>query len=127
MIRKRMIMGKEKPAKEFHEERRRKLRLLMVADTFLPKRDGVMKFISEMLPRFSDEYDITLLVPDYGARISTFCGAKIIAMPETNHSRNKTERATPSHRWTKISKRLSSAVGCGTARGSLAEAARREY
>ena len=32
-------------------------------------------------------------------------------MPEANHSRKMTERATPSQRWTKMSERLSSAVG----------------
>ena len=35
----------------------------------------------------------------------------MMTMPEPNHSRKITERATPSHRWRKISKRLRMVVG----------------
>ena len=45
----------------------------------------------------------------------------IITMPEANHSRNTSDSATPSQRWTKMSERFSSAAGRGTRSRSLGE------
>ncbi len=40
-------------------------KILIAADTYVPKIDGIMRFLSEIIPRLKHEYDITLLVPDY--------------------------------------------------------------
>lgn len=41
----------------------RKLKLLLVADTYYPKVDGTLKFMEEFLKRSHQEFDVSLLVP----------------------------------------------------------------
>ncbi|HLD40440.1 MAG TPA: glycosyltransferase family 4 protein [Candidatus Nanoarchaeia archaeon] len=43
-----------------------KPKLLLVADTYYPKVDGTLKFMEEFMKRAQDNFDISLLVPDYG-------------------------------------------------------------
>ncbi|MFC1690811.1 glycosyltransferase family 4 protein [Nanoarchaeota archaeon] len=43
-------------------------KLLIISDSFLPKRDGVVRFIVEVASRLTKLYDVTLLVPDYGGK-----------------------------------------------------------
>lgn len=43
-----------------------KPKLLLVADTYYPKVDGTLKFIEEFMKRALDNFEISLLVPDYG-------------------------------------------------------------
>lgn len=40
-------------------------KVLIVADTYVPKIDGIMRFLMEVVPRLTS-LDITLLVPDFG-------------------------------------------------------------
>lgn len=44
-----------------------KRRLLIATDNFLPRWDGIARFLSEMIPRLIDKYDITVIAPDLGA------------------------------------------------------------
>lgn len=41
-------------------------KILIVADTYFPKIDGIMRFLQEVVPRIAKGFDITLLVPDFG-------------------------------------------------------------
>lgn len=43
-----------------------KKKILIATDQFLPKIDGVTMFLSEIIPRLSEKYDITVIGPDYG-------------------------------------------------------------
>jgi glycosyltransferase involved in cell wall biosynthesis len=43
-----------------------KKRLLIATDNFLPRWDGVARFLSEIIPRLKDTYDISVLAPDFG-------------------------------------------------------------
>ncbi len=43
-----------------------KKKILIVADTYFPKIDGIMRFLQEIVPRINDDFDITLLVPNFG-------------------------------------------------------------
>ena len=45
-----------------------KPKLLVVADTYYPKVDGTMIFIEEFLKRTHKDFDISLLVPDFGVK-----------------------------------------------------------
>jgi glycosyltransferase involved in cell wall biosynthesis len=42
-----------------------KKNVLIVADTYFPKIDGIMRFLMEIVPRIKNDVNITLLVPDY--------------------------------------------------------------
>jgi len=41
-------------------------RLVIATDNFLPRWDGIARFLAEIIPRLLDEYDITVISPDYG-------------------------------------------------------------
>ena len=43
-----------------------KRRLLIATDNFLPRWDGIARFLSEIIPRLQEEYDITVVAPDFG-------------------------------------------------------------
>ncbi|HLC90541.1 MAG TPA: glycosyltransferase [Candidatus Nanoarchaeia archaeon] len=42
-----------------------KQKLLLVADTYYPKVDGILRFTEEFLKRASSDFDISLLVPEF--------------------------------------------------------------
>jgi len=42
-----------------------KEKLLIATDSFLPRWDGISRFLSEIIPRLSDKYDITVIAPDF--------------------------------------------------------------
>lgn len=41
------------------------MKLLITTDNFLPRWDGIARFLNEMLPRLKG-YDVTVIAPDYG-------------------------------------------------------------
>jgi len=41
-------------------------RLLIATDNFLPRWDGISRFLSEIIPRLKNKYDITIVAPDFG-------------------------------------------------------------
>src|SRR3989344_9607956 len=45
-----------------------KKKLLIASDSFLPRWDGVSRFLAEVVPRLSRDYEITLAVPDFKPR-----------------------------------------------------------
>jgi len=40
--------------------------LLIATDNFLPRWDGISRFLSEIIPRLKDKYNITVIAPDFG-------------------------------------------------------------
>lgn len=43
-----------------------KKRLLVVTDTYLPRKEGITRFLLEIVPRLKKDYEITILAPDFG-------------------------------------------------------------
>lgn len=41
-------------------------KLVIATDNFLPRWDGIARFLAEMIPRLKSEYEITVISPDYG-------------------------------------------------------------
>ncbi len=56
-----------------------KKKILIATDQFLPKIDGLTMFLSEIIPRLKDKYDITVIGPDYGE--IEIQGVRIIKFP----------------------------------------------
>jgi len=52
-------------------------KILIATDRFLPQWDGISSFLNDILPRMSDDYQITVLAPDFGKLTIRF-KAKII-------------------------------------------------
>ena len=67
------------PVKKTTEKRR----LLITTDNFLPRWDGISRFLSEIIPRLKESYDITVIAPDYG--FVTIEGVEIVKIPLSTH------------------------------------------
>ncbi|MBW1644674.1 MAG: glycosyltransferase family 4 protein [Deltaproteobacteria bacterium] len=52
-------------------------KILIATDRFLPQWDGISSFLNEILPRMSDDYQITVLAPDFG-KLTIRYKAKVI-------------------------------------------------
>ncbi len=57
-----------------------KPRLVIATDNFLPRWDGIARFLAEVIPRLKDEYEITVVSPDYGL-LSHELGVERVLVP----------------------------------------------
>ena len=57
-----------------------KQNLLIATDAFLPRWDGISRFLSEIIPRLSKKYNITILAPDFPGKTEKI-DAKVIRFP----------------------------------------------
>ena len=62
-----------------------KRRLLITTDNFLPRWDGISRFLSEIIPRLKETYEITVIAPDYGH--VSIDGIEIVKVPLKKKSR----------------------------------------
>jgi glycosyltransferase involved in cell wall biosynthesis len=49
-----------------HHTRSNKKKIVIATDNFLPRWDGISRFLSEIIPRLTINYDITVIAPDFG-------------------------------------------------------------
>jgi len=56
-----------------------KQRLLIATDNFLPRWDGIARFLSTIIPRLQHHYDITVIAPDFG--MTDHEGYRLIKIP----------------------------------------------
>ena len=55
-------------------------KLLIATDSFLPRWDGISRFLTELIPALSEKYDVTVIAPDFpGNKVNT--KAKIVRIP----------------------------------------------
>lgn len=59
----------------------KKKKLLITTDSFLPRWDGVARFLSEVIPKLSEKYDITVAAPKFQGKAPSFRGVKIVRIP----------------------------------------------
>ncbi|MBI5398938.1 glycosyltransferase family 4 protein [Candidatus Woesearchaeota archaeon] len=59
-----------------HQHQRR--RILIASDSFLPRWDGVSRFLSEIIPQLSSSYDITVLAPHFSGELKEIPGINTI-------------------------------------------------
>jgi glycosyltransferase involved in cell wall biosynthesis len=60
-----------------------KKKLLISTDAFLPRWDGISRFLSEMIPVLSEKYDVTVIAPKFAGKLPKL-DAKIIRFPLVN-------------------------------------------
>jgi glycosyltransferase involved in cell wall biosynthesis len=58
-----------------------KKRLCVVADTYPPKKDGVITFLRSVLPMLKEHYDVTLVAPHFSDDKSTFREVEVVLTP----------------------------------------------
>jgi glycosyltransferase involved in cell wall biosynthesis len=56
-----------------------KKRLLIASDSFLPRWDGISRFLSVIIPQLKEDFDITVIAPNHGPYIPN--GFKLIQLP----------------------------------------------
>ncbi len=57
-------------------------KLLITTDCFLPRWDGVARFLSELLPSLKNHFDVTVIATKFQGKIQKFTLVKIIRMPK---------------------------------------------
>lgn len=60
-------------------------RLLIATDNFLPRHDGVVRFLIETLPFLKKRFSITLIVPQYKGKTIDIPGVRLVYIPTTKH------------------------------------------
>ncbi len=58
-----------------------KKKLLIATENFLPRWDGIARFLSEVIPRLCNDYDITVIAPDFSGDTNGFENITIIRIP----------------------------------------------
>ncbi len=56
-------------------------KLLIATDSFLPRWDGIARFLNEIIPNLPDEYDITVIAPKFNGKLTGFKNINIIRIP----------------------------------------------
>lgn len=55
--------------------------LLIATENFLPRWDGVARFLSEVIPKLKEDYKITVIAPDFQGEFKEPEGVKVIRIP----------------------------------------------
>ncbi len=58
-----------------------KKKLLVATDAFLPRWDGISRFISELIPPLSKDYDVTVVAPDFPGKRWSYKGVRVVRIP----------------------------------------------
>jgi len=56
-------------------------KILIATDSFLPRWDGIARFLNEILPKLSADYDITVIAPRFNGQLAEFKNISIIRIP----------------------------------------------
>ncbi len=59
----------------------KKKKLLIAADSFLPRWDGISRFLAETVPRLARHYDIRLIVPEFRGKKAVMKNVEITRIP----------------------------------------------
>ncbi|MBT6489362.1 MAG: glycosyltransferase, partial [Deltaproteobacteria bacterium] len=58
-----------------------KPKLLVAADSYLPRWDGIARTLSELLPHMAQDFDIRLIIPDYPGERPSLEGVTYVSLP----------------------------------------------
>ncbi|MBW2968180.1 glycosyltransferase family 4 protein [Candidatus Woesearchaeota archaeon] len=58
-----------------------KKKLLIATDSFLPRWDGIARFLFEVVPFLSKDFDITIAAPRYPGKLEGFDDVKLVRFP----------------------------------------------
>ena len=57
-----------------------KPRLLIATDNFLPRWDGIARFLSEIVPKIKNDFDVTIVAPDFKGSAPDL-GVRVVRIP----------------------------------------------
>jgi glycosyltransferase involved in cell wall biosynthesis len=58
-----------------------KKKLLIASDSFLPRWDGVSRFLTEIIPLLANKYEVTIIAPNFSGEFKDIPGVTIIRFP----------------------------------------------
>lgn len=58
-----------------------KPRMVIATDNFLPRRDGITRFLSEVIPHLKKHFSITVICPDYESDTISMDGVDFVRIP----------------------------------------------
>ncbi|MBD3309717.1 glycosyltransferase, partial [Candidatus Woesearchaeota archaeon] len=58
-----------------------KKKLLIATDSFLPRWDGIARFLFETIPSLAEKYEVTVVAPAFRGRAPSFPGVSIVRIP----------------------------------------------
>lgn len=58
-----------------------KKRLLIASDCFLPRIDGIARFLADIIPHLTNDFEVTVVCPDFPGEHPQFDNARIIRFP----------------------------------------------
>ncbi|MCK5629039.1 MAG: glycosyltransferase family 4 protein [Nanoarchaeota archaeon] len=58
-----------------------KKKLLIATDSFIPRWDGIAQFLSEIIPRLAEDYNITVIAPDFKGEQKHIEHVRIVRIP----------------------------------------------
>jgi len=59
----------------------KKKKVLIATDCFLPRWDGISRFLDLMLPELAKKFEVTVLAPEFEGQAPEYKGTKIIKFP----------------------------------------------
>src|SRR3989338_3489197 len=63
------------------EESISKKKLVIATDNFPPRWDGIARFLLNLIPRIKDEYDITVIAPEFPGSFEEIEGIHVVRLP----------------------------------------------
>jgi len=96
-----IMIPKEQQASEQKEKAKYDCRkkLLIVTDNFLPRWDGIARFLAELIPRIKNYYEITVIAPDHGpSPVDKATGFRLVKIPMSRIRVGDFTLAKPSYR-----------------------------
>ena len=58
-----------------------KKKLLIASDCFLPRWDGIARFLAELIPKIKEDYEVTVVAPDFNGSRINIPGVRILRIP----------------------------------------------
>jgi len=58
-----------------------KRKILISSDCFLPRWDGIARFLAELIPVLKEHFEITIVVPKFEGKLKKIEGVKIVRLP----------------------------------------------
>ena len=58
-----------------------KKKLIIASDCFIPRWDGITRFLIEIIPKLKEDYEITIIAPEFSGEFNPIEGINIIRFP----------------------------------------------
>jgi glycosyltransferase involved in cell wall biosynthesis len=75
--------NKEQEINKSETKKIEKKKLVIASDCFLPRWDGITRFLIEIIPKLREDYDVTIIAPEFSGEFKQIDGITVIRLPTT--------------------------------------------